>query len=288
MTEKLVTAHLTQYALIEVQGEDAEKYLQGQLTCDVGKLMAGQSTFSANCDPKGKIVSIFRLVRVDENTFYILMRKNFVDTGLANLKKYAVFSKVTFTPIDNVWLVGIANDDKLYSHYFNVQYAPNRRIIIDTQQSNDIGWAIEQGDIGVAENWDLLEMQDGLPVLTEQAMDFIPQALNLQSIEQAISFQKGCYIGQETVARAKYRGANKRAMYMLTAKTMTLPDIGTELEMQLETHWRKTGKIIHAMSQQGVLYIQAVLSNQLEANTPFRLPADQTPLCLQPLPYVLD
>ena len=52
----------------------------------------------------------------------------------------------------------------------------------------------------------------------ETQNEFIPQALNLQAIEQAISFTKGCYIGQETVARAKYRGANKRAMYVLSGK----------------------------------------------------------------------
>ena len=50
-------------------------------------------------------------------------------------------------------------------------------------------------------------------------MNSIPQALNLQAIEQGISFTKGCYIGQETVARAKYRGANKRAMYVLSGET---------------------------------------------------------------------
>ena len=70
--------------------------------------------------------------------------------------------------------------------------------------------------------------------------EFIPQALNLQAIEQAISFTKGCYIGQETVARAKYRGANKRGMYVLSGETL-LHEIGSEIEMQLETAWRKTG-----------------------------------------------
>ncbi|PJG84229.1 hypothetical protein [Conservatibacter flavescens] len=288
MSGTLITAHLTQYALIEVAGEDAEKYLQGQLTCDVTKLPVGQSTLTANCDPKGKVVSLFRLIRVKETVFYLLMRKHFVENGLANLKKYAVFSKVTFTPIEKVWLVGVANDDTLYSDYFSVQYAPNRRIIIDTEQSNALGWAIELGDIGVAQEWDRLEIQDGIPVLAQQAFEFIPQALNLQHIEQAISFQKGCYIGQETVARAKYRGANKRAMYTLIGKTETMPTIGSELEMLLETNWRKTGSIISAVSMDGVLYVQAVLSNQLEASTQFRLPDDHTALCIQPLSYVLD
>ena len=84
------------------------------------------------------------------------------------------------------------------------------------------------------------DIQAGLPSLSAETQnEFIPQALNLQAIEQAISFTKGCYIGQETVARAKYRGANKRAMYVLSGETTVTPKIGSEIEMQLETAWRK-------------------------------------------------
>ena len=67
--------------------------------------------------------------------------------------------------------------------------------------------------------WEVADIQAGLPNLSPQTQnEFIPQALNLQAVEQAISFTKGCYIGQETVARAKYRGANKRAMFILKRK----------------------------------------------------------------------
>ena len=63
---------LTHYSLIEIVGTEAEKYLQGQLTCDVTKLAVGESTLTAHCDPKGKMSALFRLIRQDEQTFYML------------------------------------------------------------------------------------------------------------------------------------------------------------------------------------------------------------------------
>lgn len=134
--------------------------------------------------------------------------------------------------------------------------------------------------------WDYLDMQQGFPILTIIGQgEFIPQALNLQEIEQAISFQKGCYIGQETIARAKYRGINKRAMYLLQAKTAAFIEIGTEIEMQLEHAWRRTGCILSAVNLNGILYLQVVMSNQLEENQRFRLPVDESELKIIPLKY---
>ena len=96
---------LNQYDLVEVAGVDAEKYLQGQLTCDVVHLAAGASTLTAHCDPKGKMNSLFRLIKLSSEQFLILMPKNLF-TPLEHLKKYAVFSKVTFQVLDlaNCWL----------------------------------------------------------------------------------------------------------------------------------------------------------------------------------------
>ena len=91
---------LTHYSLIEIEGTDAEKYLQGQLTCDVTKLAVGESTLTAHCDPKGKMSALFRLIRQDEQTFYMLLKSALLPSALDQLKKYAVFSKVTFTSLD--------------------------------------------------------------------------------------------------------------------------------------------------------------------------------------------
>lgn len=279
---------LTHYSLIEIAGTDAEKYLQGQLTCDVTKLAAGESTLTAHCDPKGKMSALFRLIRQDEQTFYMLLKSELLPSALDQLKKYAVFSKVTFTSLD--WqILGVAGTKGIEKCG---QFSAQIRIDVNGQQPRVIllhptRLAIEP--TVEAEAWDLLDIQDGVPSLAAATqLAFIPQALNLQSIEQAISFQKGCYIGQETVARAKYRGANKRALFIFAAQTQSLPDIGSALEMALGDNWRATGTITSAVNFHGVLWLQAVLNTPLEEGQAFRLPNCQTFLDMQPLPYALS
>ena len=279
---------LTHYSLIEIAGTEAEKYLQGQLTCDVTKLAVGESTLTAHCDPKGKMSALFRLIRQDEQTFYMLLKSELLPSALEQLKKYAVFSKVTFTSLD--WqILGVAGTKGIEKCG---QFSAQIRIDVNGQQPRVIllhptRLAIEA--TVEAEAWDLLDIQDGVPSLAAATqLEFIPQALNLQSIEQAISFQKGCYIGQETVARAKYRGANKRALFIFAAQTESLPEIGSALEMALSDNWRATGTITSAVNFHGVLWLQTVLNTPLEEGQAFRLPNCQTLLDMQPLPYELN
>ena len=91
---------LEQYRLIAIEGNEAEKYLQGQLTSDVTKLTVGQSTLTAHCDPKGKMSAVFRLFRLAPQQFYALIRSELLPSALDQLKKYAVFSQVSFTLLD--------------------------------------------------------------------------------------------------------------------------------------------------------------------------------------------
>ena len=272
----MAVIHLSQFSLIDITGADAEKYLQGQVTADVTKLAVGDSTLTAHCDPKGKMTGIFRLIRVATEQFYLLVRTAQLPSALDQLKKYAVFSKVTFTPLD-AQIIGTIDESSTISAQVQVPLG-NRCILIKPES------AVDFSDDFAA--WDLTEIQQGYPILTDKTQgEFIPQALNLQAIERAISFQKGCYIGQETVARAKYRGANKRAMYGFKAQTELMPEIGGEIEMQLESGWRKTGTILSAVVSEGVLWLQVVLSNQLEDNQAFRLAENQVALEMLPLPY---
>ena len=99
---------LNQYRLIEIAGADAEKYLQGQLTADVTKLAIGEHTLTSHCDPKGKMSALFRLYRAQDEQFFAIIRCELLPEALVQLKKYAVFSKVTFTELDTP-LFGVAN-----------------------------------------------------------------------------------------------------------------------------------------------------------------------------------
>ncbi len=271
--------NLKQYRIIEASGAEVEKYLQGQLTCDVSKLEIGQSTITAHCDPKGKVSSIFRLIRLSTEQFYLLIRVDLLPEALEQLKKYAVFSKITFSHIDTQ-VIGIIGENTNISAQIQLKL-DDRYLLINPQSAVDFN-----ADFTI---WDLADIQAGYPILTNKMQhEFIPQALNLQCLEHAISFHKGCYIGQETVARAKYRGANKRAMYTLKTQNDGTVEIGSELEMQLENGWRKTGVILNAVNVNGELWLQAVMNNQLESNVKFRLPENGAALEICPLPYSLE
>lgn len=273
---------LKQYQLIEARGTDAEKYLQGQLTTDVVGLLSGATTITAHCDPKGKVNAIFRLLKVNSEQFFLLVKKDLLPSALEALKKYAVFSNICFDLRD--WqIVGVLGEKcgKIQPH-FTLKIDEQREILL-----NETPLAIT---FNIDEKvWDVADIQAGIPHLSAKMQnEFIPQAMNLQSIEQAISFTKGCYIGQEIVARAKYRGANKRAMFILKGETQEIPEVGSEIEMQLESHWRKTGTIISAVNIDGVLWLQVVMNNDINADQAFRLPDNACILTLQPLPYILN
>nr|WP_280643997.1 hypothetical protein [Candidatus Erwinia dacicola] len=102
-----------------------------------------------------------------------------------------------------------------------------------------------------------------------------------------ISFKKGCYTGQEMVARAKFRGANKRALFWLAGKAGVVPAANDALEIQMGMNWRRTGTILAACQlDNGEVWVQAVLNNDLEADTVLRVQGDEGgKLAIQPLPY---
>lgn len=184
---------LTQYQLIEVQGADVEKYLQGQLTSDVVRLASGATTLTAHCDPKGKMNAIYRLFKVSSEQFFLLVKKDILSSGLDALKKYAVFSKVSFDLRD--WqIIGVIGEKcgKITPH-FSLEIDEQRSILLNETE-------LPVNFNGDEKIWEVADIQAGLPNLSPQTQnEFIPQALNLQAVEQAISFTKGCYIGQETV-----------------------------------------------------------------------------------------
>lgn len=287
--------HLDNVTVIRLEGPDAVKYLNGQVTCDVTALMPGQSTLGAHCNPKGKVLAVFRLFR-QEHDLLLLYKKELTEIQLAELKKYAVFSKVTITDVSEQFnVVGIAGtgtdewignsipqidtdiakcqikqdrwlllSDKLHSSWFSLPEEPNS-------------------------DWWGLEILDGLPHLNKNTQaEFIPQALNLHALH-AISFTKGCYTGQEIVARAKYRGINNRALFILQGITSQPVSSGNLVERRLGEHWRTSGTILDIWQKQNQLLLSIILPADTAPDTLFRIGNDETSsLSILPLPYVLN
>ena len=270
---------LEQYRLIEIAGVDAEKYLQGQLTCDVANLEIGSHTLTCHCDPKGKMSALFRLYRASQEQFFAIIHQDLLPEALTQLKKYAVFSKVTFTELDTK-LYGVTSGEILAKLHEN-----STALVFSQGQKRAIVWGKILETNGSAKLWDLIDIQDGLPILLKaNQFELIPQAANLQAIENAISFTKGCYIGQETVARAKYRGANKRAMFTLVGQAEG--EITSSIEMQLGENWRATGTILSAVHYQDKLWLQVVMNKDVEREANFRVNGMALQIC--ELPYSLE
>ncbi|GAB2636600.1 tRNA-modifying protein YgfZ [Vibrio panuliri] len=300
---ELMLTHLNSWGVVTLIGDDAKSYLQGQVTCDVVQLDASESTFGAHCDAKGKVWSIFRLFH-HQNGYALFEPKSSIEKQLAEIKKYAIFSKVTIEQSDSI-LLGVMGEkadqwiDTLSEQQGNVRAIEGGTAVrIDAQRwllvlNQNVAVALVESAQAtcVAESlWCRFDIEAALPIVEqEEQTQHIPQALNLQALG-GISFKKGCYTGQETVARAKYRGINKRAMYIVKGHAANALEEHTELERAVGENWRSAGKLMaHYRFNDGETIGLVVLPNNLEADTPLRLAHQPESIwAIQPLPYSLD
>jgi len=308
----LTLISLEDWALTTVQGQDRVSYLQGQVTLDVAALGSNQHLLCAHCDAKGKMWSNLRLFHRGEGFAYI-ERRSVRENQITELKKYAVFAKITIEADDQSVLSGVAGFQARAALTGLFDQLPDAENQVVQQGDSTLLWfahpaerfllitsaekaqEIQQKLAGEAQfndsaQWLALNIEAGLPIIDEQnSTQFIPQATNLQSLD-AISFKKGCYTGQEMVARAKFRGANKRALYWLAGNASRVPEAGDSLEMQLGENWRRTGTILAAIQlDNGEVWVQVVMNNDLDADTVLRVQGDEGgKLAIQPLPYTID
>ncbi|MGF1726943.1 tRNA-modifying protein YgfZ [Photobacterium nomapromontoriensis] len=301
---ELALVDLACWALITLIGDDKKSYLQGQVTCDVVGLNPSQSTLGGHCDAKGKLRTIFRLFHHNDGYGFI-QRRSLMDTQLPELKKYAVFSKVEIAASNDI-LLGLTGSDA--THRINSLFGGEGDVRAITGGSavkiDEQRWLLAiapEHAVALAEQlaqnavlstdllWDLYDIQAAIPrIEATTELTFIPQALNLQALD-AISFKKGCYTGQETVARAKYRGINKRAMYIVSGPAAHSPQAGDTLERSVSNSWRKGGTVIAGyLFNDGTAIALVCLPNDLEADTVFRLAEQDAHWQLLPLPYSLD
>lgn len=302
---------LDDWALASITGADSEKYMQGQVTADVNQLTEQQHLLVAHCDAKGKMWSNLRLFR-DGDGFVWIERRSLREAQLTELKKYAVFSKVAIVPDDERVLLGIAGFQARAALANIFSELPNSEKQVVSEGASTLLWFEHPAerfllitDVATAESlteklrgeaalnnsqqWLALDIEAGIPVIdSANSGQFIPQATNLQALG-GISFKKGCYSGQEMVARAKFRGANKRALWSLAGKASRVPEAGEDLELQMGENWRRTGTVLAAVQlDDGQVLVQVVMNNDMEADSVFRVRDDANTLHIVPLPYSLE
>lgn len=296
---------LPDYAVLEVVGPDSARFLQGQLTCNLDKLDGDHGMPGAQCSVKGRVLTSFLLGQPEPERYWLRLRRDLLEPIAALLGKYIVFSKARLVPQPDLLVVGlqgIKSADLLSRLGATPAGAHATRAIADglSYQRDTAGhrfecWLPVEGaqsllaqaqqlgvELGTEAAWALQDIIAGEVDVGAAATDqFLPQMLNYDLTDR-VHFDKGCYTGQEIVARAHYRGQVKRRMGRYAVATPTPPSMGAAV---LGENGREIGTVVAAATAgDGASELLAVTSDPGDQ----QLQLDNLPLRAIPLPYAIS
>ncbi|KZY63840.1 MULTISPECIES: folate-binding protein YgfZ [unclassified Oleiphilus] len=204
------------YSLIKVSGPDAEKFLQGQFSCDVTELAPLQCTYGTANSAKGRMYWLFVIARIEDG-FLIKVHESVRQQGVDTLSKYKVFFKCEIETLEHAKVFGVFDESNLKDEHVlqNTNFGLTRQVDAQRQEL----WQLNEADAPITldpnllNEWYKQDCLSGIPELYPETIEtFILQNLNLQDLG-AVSFKKGCYTGQEIIARMKFLGKAKKRMY---------------------------------------------------------------------------
>jgi len=199
---------LDHLASLHVTGKDATRFLHAQFTNDLERLPVGDWQYSGYCTPKGRLLAFMTILRQGDSEYRLIVDRSVIDTFLPRLRMFVLRDDVTIEP-DEGHIVGVMGTGNASS-----MPAGLARIALDDQRALIIGTA-EAGEPDGADDWILRDIEAGIPTITAATQEaFVPQMVNLDLIG-AVNFKKGCYPGQEVVARVHYLGRTKQRMFLL-------------------------------------------------------------------------
>lgn len=261
---QIILSPLPFMGTLRIQGKDAQTFLQGQTTCDVRQITPICSSVGAFCNPQGRVIATFQLL-CRESGFLMLLAADLVEKVAQRLKLYILRSKVEVAA-DDLALFGITLADSkalqgilkyplqargavIQAHQLSWLRMPppgERWIALGKPQAAQAMWLKLVETLGAAESlpayWQLQDIRAGFPTVTSATSEqFLPQMLNLDRLG-GIGFAKGCYTGQEIIARTHYRGQVKRRLYRVQFASPYTPAPGAPLIAEGET----VGQVINA------------------------------------------
>jgi tRNA-modifying protein YgfZ len=292
---------------LAVEGRDAATFLQGQLTNDVEALAVGASQFSAWCSPKGRALANFLVRRTAEDGFELLLPGSLAESLRKRLAMFVLRSRVTITDVSGTTVrlgVGGPAASRCLAAAFGGQPQLHRSMAIDGATLIELSrerfivfvaserapslWAqLAEARPAGFPSWQWLTVRAGEPVITPPTQDqFVPQMLNLDALD-GISFRKGCYTGQEIVARMQYLGRLKERLALAHVDGPS-PREGTRL-FAAPFGDQPCGTVVNAAAAPGGgADLLAVAQTEAIASESLRLGAtDGPPAALLPLPYAL-
>lgn len=304
---------LTDNTAIKLVGEQADSYLHGQVTVNINALNDSEVRHYAHCDNKGKTWSVGHVARLGSGII-MLMNKGAASHSLAELNKYGVFSKVDISDEDNEYKQFFISDPlatKVLGEYFpslpehalsSIQsdagmafksdsLRQGYHVVLNAELAEELMLKIEKENSPLySQNvYDAIMIESAIPSIEGAAIhEYVPQMLNVQAIN-GIDFDKGCYMGQEVVARTRFLGKNKRAAFSFSLAMKKSIQVGDVLEKQIGDNWRRAGMIIRNAELANETWFMAVLSNDTSEHDVHRLAEQADVTCYpKPLPYSIE
>lgn len=299
---------LSPLGAISASGPDSQKFLQGQLTCDLVTLPDEHASLGAHCNPKGRAISAFYALKLSQEEFVLSLPRDLADTARNALAKYAVFFKTEVANLgDHRWL-GICGRDAAGSaaHLLSLdRLVPGGVTPFDHNGHRALAHAISEQQVALlvpesqaadlwqelAQNlspagydrWQQLLIEAGIPQLhAATSEEFIPQVLNLHLLG-GVSFKKGCYTGQEIVARMQFRGSSKKRLYRARCTSGEIPAPGMPIYGTKSEH--SIGDLVQACRAPVGIELLAVLNKSSVAEGEALKLADGRSLEILELPY---
>lgn len=301
---------LNHLGLLEITGADAVTFLQGQVTNDVKLLTTSNSAhYTGYCTPKGRLLALF-LAFAQRDHLHLQFNRALLEPMMKRLKMYVMRSKVEIRdasesiikfglngpnsaalltpffsqiPTQDYELVSLENGAILklptiagHSRFQIFTDAINAPVLFNALKS--------QCQLVGKPCWDWLDIQAGIPeILPKTQEQFVPQMLNLD-ILNGINFKKGCYTGQEIVARAHYLGTVKRRTYLVSIVSNTAPVEGDTI---LDGLNNEVGRIVK-VAPNGEAGFDALVAMRIEAKQAGNLTWQGFAIEIKPLPYALN
>ncbi|MGD8886756.1 MAG: folate-binding protein [Gammaproteobacteria bacterium] len=278
-----VLCELTPLGFIKVSGEEAQSFLQNQLSNDISQVTTEHSQLNAYCNPKGRALALFRVIQFND-AYYLQLPVEVIEPVLKRLQMFVLRSKVTLEDAtDQLLACGLAGPGAEQMLTGIVPTVPNHvdqssagdnigitrirgqqpRFLIygDYQQLTSLWNQLKQQATVCSHHvWSYLDIHAGVPQIYAANVEaFVPQMMNLHSID-GVSFQKGCYPGQEVVARMYFLGKLKRRMYLAHVDSDRRPQPGNSLFNKDSKADQAIGRIVTAQpAENGGYDLLAVL-----------------------------
>ncbi len=306
LTDSVFFCRLSHEGLMAVRGPDASKFLQGQVTCNLNYLSADTSSLGARCTPKGRMLSSFRIVQQGDG-YLLAMASELLDGQLADLQKYAAFSKSKLSDESNQWLrFGLQGGDSVLTSLglnlpttadsvvhaadiLAVRLSDGRsELWVSAAQAEPVNAALNaQLREAPLNDWLLAQVRAGIgQVFAATREQLIPQMINLQALG-GVSFKKGCYTGQEIVARMQYLGKLKRRLHRLSMVGDEVPEVATPLYSPV--HGSSVGEVVLAARSRDGIELLAVVQEDALLDGRLHLGSLEGPALQHlDLPYTLD